>query len=610
MATNPVVNSLTFVGAVAGQASIQAQGIAGGLTFLLPNTTPVVGQYIDVAAVNGNNVFLGWVSPNSNIALANLDTTGASTGDVIYFDGTQWTVSTFMPGSGTVTSVSIGSFSPLFTTNVATPTSTPNATFTAVSQSQNLVFASPDGASGAAAFRALVVADLPSLAASDLSNGATGSGAIVLETGATISGATLSGTLDASTATFSGNTTFSGTQVTFDHAVQANSLNSLGAGFNILDSSSAGLSLTESGTGGITLTDNSSGGISATSATGNIALTASAGTVTLSGTSVSAPNLTISESQVTNLTTDLAAKAPLASPALTGTATVVNIQISGALEDGSASAGTSGQLLSSTVTGTAWIDQSSLAIAGTQVTGNISGNAASITGSITESQVTNLTSDLALKAPLASPPLTGTPTAPTATALTDTTQIATTQYADTKASLEGNGANGQPALADRHIATGNNITLPGTSGTVSYIAGSVTTGTFQSGDTLTQTSTGATATFQSLSWAGGLIVTSVSGAPDNTNIWTGSPSGATFTPTAVPVAADSSNWGATVTLTSAAAYSAASAFSIQVTRVGSYAGTGQIGVHTVSGTQFIVTSSDGAETTPFFWTCFGKTASD
>lgn len=47
---------------------------------------------------------------------------------------------------------------------------------------------------------------------------------------------------------------------------------------------------------------------------------------------------------------------------------------------------------------------------------------------IPESQVINLVSDLALKAPLASPALTGTPTAPTATVGTNTTQLATTAF--------------------------------------------------------------------------------------------------------------------------------------------------------------------------------------
>jgi hypothetical protein len=49
---------------------------------------------------------------------------------------------------------------------------------------------------------------------------------------------------------------------------------------------------------------------------------------------------------------------------------------------------------------------------------------------IAESQVTSLVSDLALKAPLASPALTGIPTAPTAAGGTNTTQIATTAFVE------------------------------------------------------------------------------------------------------------------------------------------------------------------------------------
>lgn len=47
---------------------------------------------------------------------------------------------------------------------------------------------------------------------------------------------------------------------------------------------------------------------------------------------------------------------------------------------------------------------------------------------IAQSQVTNLTTDLSAKAPIASPTFTGTPAAPTAAADTNTTQIATTAY--------------------------------------------------------------------------------------------------------------------------------------------------------------------------------------
>jgi hypothetical protein len=50
---------------------------------------------------------------------------------------------------------------------------------------------------------------------------------------------------------------------------------------------------------------------------------------------------------------------------------------------------------------------------------------------VAQSQVTNLTTDLSTKAPLASPTFTGTPAAPTATAGTNTTQVATTAFVST-----------------------------------------------------------------------------------------------------------------------------------------------------------------------------------
>ena len=66
------------------------------------------------------------------------------------------------PGvGGTVTSFSAGNMNPLFTTSVATSTTTPALTFTPVSQSANLVFASPNGGAGTPTFRALVAGDIP-----------------------------------------------------------------------------------------------------------------------------------------------------------------------------------------------------------------------------------------------------------------------------------------------------------------------------------------------------------------------------------------------------------------------------------------------------------------
>lgn len=66
-------------------------------------------------------------------------------------------------GDGTVTSVSVGSLSPIFTASVATGTTTPVVSYAQVSQTTNKVLASPDGTTGVPTFRALAVADLPTI---------------------------------------------------------------------------------------------------------------------------------------------------------------------------------------------------------------------------------------------------------------------------------------------------------------------------------------------------------------------------------------------------------------------------------------------------------------
>lgn len=65
-------------------------------------------------------------------------------------------------GSGSLTSFSAGNLLPVFTTSVATPTSTPVLSFTAVAQAPNTTYAGPvSGAAAVPTFRALVAADLP-----------------------------------------------------------------------------------------------------------------------------------------------------------------------------------------------------------------------------------------------------------------------------------------------------------------------------------------------------------------------------------------------------------------------------------------------------------------
>ncbi len=72
-------------------------------------------------------------------------------------------------GTGTVTTFSAGNLSPLFTTSVATATTTPALTFTLSNATANTIFAGPSSGSAAApTFRALVGADLPTPTGSTL----------------------------------------------------------------------------------------------------------------------------------------------------------------------------------------------------------------------------------------------------------------------------------------------------------------------------------------------------------------------------------------------------------------------------------------------------------
>jgi hypothetical protein len=121
----------------------------------------------------------------------------------------------------------------------------------------------------------------------------------------------------------------------------------------------------------------------------------------------------------TTLTTSIGLKAPLESPTFTGTVTLPSGTVtSGMIADGTIVAG---DIADGAVTSAKILD-------GTIVNADINASAA-----IDQSKIANLTTDLAAKAPLASPDLTGVPTAPTAAADTNTTQIATTAFAKAEA---------------------------------------------------------------------------------------------------------------------------------------------------------------------------------
>lgn len=77
-----------------------------------------------------------------------------------------------------------------------------------------------------------------------------------------------------------------------------------------------------------------------------------------------------------------------------------------------------------------------------------------INNGLPQSSVTDLVSDLALKAPLASPALTGNPTAPTQTAGDNSTKIATTAYVDGLSLTIGAGLTNTAGTLTNNLITG------------------------------------------------------------------------------------------------------------------------------------------------------------
>ena len=140
------------------------------------------------------------------------------------------------------------------------------------------------------------------------------------------------------------------------------------------------------------------------------------------------------ENFATTLTTSVGLKADIDSPTFTGTVTLPSGTVtSGMIADGTIA---TADIADSAITSAKIAD-------GTIVDADINASAA-----IAQSKVANLTTDLADKAPLASPALTGVPTAPTAAANTDTTQVATTAFAKAEADAAQAAAEATAAAAN------------------------------------------------------------------------------------------------------------------------------------------------------------------
>lgn len=96
---------------------------------------------------------------SSSVTMAKIAQAGATSGQVITWNGSAWAPATPTAG-GTVTSVAL-SLPGIFTVSGSPVTTTGTLTASLASQTANYVWAAPNGSAGAPTFRAFVNADLP-----------------------------------------------------------------------------------------------------------------------------------------------------------------------------------------------------------------------------------------------------------------------------------------------------------------------------------------------------------------------------------------------------------------------------------------------------------------
>ena len=309
---------------------------------------------------------------------------GGGTANFLRADGTWATP----PNSGgTVTSVGLALPS-IFSVSGSPVTASGTLTGTLTTQSANLVFAGPStGAATAPTFRSLVAADIPALSY------ATSVG-LSAPTEFTVSGSpvTSSGTLTLTKATQIANSVWAGPTTgvpavpTF-RALAASDIPSL----SYVTSVATGTGLTGgpiTGTGTIALANTA-----VTAASYGSATQVGTFTVDAQGRLTAAANtaIQIAESQVTGLNTDLGLKADKTTTLVAGT----GISATGL---GDLSASRTINIANTAVTASSYGSSTQVATFTVNAQGQLTA-AASTSIQIPESQVTNLTTDLAAKAP-------------------------------------------------------------------------------------------------------------------------------------------------------------------------------------------------------------------
>lgn len=177
-ASSPLSYNSTNGNFIISQANTSTNGYLSSIDWNTFNSKQATGNYITAltgditatgpgsvgATIAANAVTYGKMQSMTANRLLGSGLTGTSVGEITLGTGLSFTGNTLNAATtgGTITSFSSGDLSPLFTTSVSNPTTTPALSFSLISQAQNLLFASPVNSSGTPTFRSLVKADLPS----------------------------------------------------------------------------------------------------------------------------------------------------------------------------------------------------------------------------------------------------------------------------------------------------------------------------------------------------------------------------------------------------------------------------------------------------------------